>query len=240
MPDQPSGATPSWYKGASSDWGESTNPVTDSLKIASDPKAAIQNLLRATVGGGGATSKDQPTTNWGDFIKSIVTDAASQAPLAMIPEGGAGMTAARGLASLVSGTTADQLTQPKKPLADSLVDSLLNTGVGMGIPHVLANETKFSPPKIAGTGASALPLKLLQLISPSSYQSATRTTMRGTTMGPKAVPDNIGIQLSNKLFTATNGQVDLSPKAILNLFGFGANTAVDSTVNRPKGESPNQ
>ncbi len=230
---------PSWYKGATGDW--ESGPLVPGAPpgIGLPGKATVQDTIRQLTGSKSTNdlTKGQPT-NWSDFLKSLAVDAASQAPLAAITPGGTGKTLVRGAASLLAGTGADQLFTPSKPLADSLLDAGTNTAVGMAIPHALSSETHYSPPTIQGTGVSAPVLKLLNLINPSNWGSTPRTVMRGTVNGMKPVPRNIGDVISEHLFTKSNGKVDISPNAILNMFGFGTNAALDSTVNRPQGPSP--
>ena len=251
MPEQ----VPSWYHGATGDWAAAPiGPSTPHIPS----KGEVQDTIRTLTGKKDINdTSTSPATDWPTFLKSLVTDAASQAPLALIPEGNAGKTALRGAASILAGTGADQLFNPQRPLADSGIDAITNTGVGMAIPHLLANEFRYNPTPIQGTGVSAKALKILSLIDPTNWSSSPRTetvptnriltrstprvvdgkitkqVIRTAIKGTNNIPSNIGTDLSNKLFVMSNGKVNLDPKTILNLFGFGANAALDSTVNRP-------
>lgn len=221
----PEDKAPAWYKG---DWKDSFKPV--------DPKDVFNTPFGKLNGDG----KVVGGTDWGQYGKDIATDAATQLPLALMPEAG---IAKRAISSLLSGFTADQVLNRDKPMLNSALDSGLNTATSMAIPGLLENSIQYKNPKVNGSGYAAPFLKALNLMDPSNWNMAPRMMTRpGAT---QAVPANLGNIVKDfltktasvpkpiKLGAAGITADDLN-KLLKNGAGMGLNTLFDSTANRPQ------
>lgn len=216
---------PAWYKG---DWKDSFKPV--------DPKDVFNTPFGKLSGDG----KMVGGTDWGQYGKDLATDAATQLPLALMPEAG---IAKRAIVSLLSGFGVDQMVNRDKPMLDSAIDAGTNTATSMAIPGMLENSINYKDPKTFGTGAGLKFLKGLNLVNPNNWSMEPRMMTRPG--ASQAVPANLGNIVKDfltknpampkqvKLGAAGITADDLN-KLLKNGAGMGLNTLFDSTVNRPQ------
>lgn len=222
MPDD---KAPTWYKG---DWKDSFKPV--------DPKDVFNTPFGKLSGDGNVVGG----TDWGQYGKDLGVDAATQLPLALMPEAG---IAKRAISSLLSGFGADQLLNRDKPVLNSAMDAGFNTLGSMLIPGMVENKISYQDPKTFGTGSGLKFLKGLNLVNPSNWSMEPRMMTRpGAT---QAVPANLG-NIVKDFLTKTNGipapvklgaagiTADDLNKLLKNGAGMGLNTLFDSTLNRPQ------
>jgi hypothetical protein len=171
--------------------------------------------------------------------KDMVVDMASQLPLVLGPEellASKGLAiAARGVGSLISGFGVDRLVNPDKSVGSSVADAAINTGVGGVInrlPFHLPNTDAFDEAK--GWGIKGIMGGLLNALIKGKplYEEVPKTTPVIRGVGGKFISNAVDyakwLSYSKKMNVLKN---------ITNMFGFGANSAID-TANDTDSNTP--
>lgn len=164
--------TPSWYRGTDTIGGLTQTMQDQISKLPRKPTGEL---------------------DIGKFLRDTGVNLATQAPLMLAPEAS---IPARAAMSIAAGTGADKLLNGEDWLP-SLLRGAGNTAVSMAIPGIAENKLSYNPAPIQGTGVSALPLKLMNLLNPSSWATAPRMMVRPG--ASQAVPANMGNVVKDQL-----------------------------------------